>query len=93
MLQALGVEVDIGPQSVARCVEEAGVGFMYAPRYDPACKRREQEHMRPPSATFALIAGIAWYPCIQQNSTSKGCLMAMEMDGAAITLFPISDEC
>ncbi len=30
--QALGVEVDIGPQSVARCVEEAGVGFMYAPR-------------------------------------------------------------
>lgn len=31
-VQALGVEVDIGPQSVARCVEEAGVGFMYAPR-------------------------------------------------------------
>ncbi len=35
-LQALGVAVDLGPQSVARCVREAGVGFMYAPRYHPA---------------------------------------------------------
>lgn len=34
--QALGVAVDLGPQSVARCVREAGVGFMYAPRYHPA---------------------------------------------------------
>lgn len=34
--QALGVAVDLGPNSVARCVEEAGVGFMYAPRYHPA---------------------------------------------------------
>lgn len=33
-IQALGVEVDLGPQSIARCVEEAGVGFMYAPRCD-----------------------------------------------------------
>ena len=28
--------VDLGPQSVARCVKEAGVGFMFAPRYHPA---------------------------------------------------------
>ncbi len=27
-LQALGVAVDLGPQSVARCVREAGVGFI-----------------------------------------------------------------
>lgn len=31
-VQEMGVVVDIGPQSVARCVEEAGVGFMFAPR-------------------------------------------------------------
>ena len=35
-VQALGVAVDLGPQSVARCVKEAGVGFMFAPRYHPA---------------------------------------------------------
>lgn len=35
-VQALGVAVDLGPQSVTRCIAEAGVGFMYAPRYHPA---------------------------------------------------------
>jgi hypothetical protein len=36
VLQALGVEIDLGPEGVAACVREAGVGFMYAPRYHPA---------------------------------------------------------
>ena len=31
-LQALGVAVDIGPEGVARCIQECGVGFMFAPR-------------------------------------------------------------
>lgn len=38
VLEALGVEVDLGPESVARCVREAGVGFMYSPRFHPAMK-------------------------------------------------------
>mmetsp|Transcript_8750 Transcript_8750/g.28878 ORF Transcript_8750/g.28878 Transcript_8750/m.28878 type:complete len:412 (-) Transcript_8750:89-1324(-) len=36
VLEALGVAVDIGPEGVARCVEEAGIGFMFAPRFHPA---------------------------------------------------------
>lgn len=28
--------VDLGPASIAHCVNEVGVGFMYAPRYHPA---------------------------------------------------------
>ena len=31
-MQALGVAVDIGPEGVARCIQECGVGFMFAPR-------------------------------------------------------------
>ena len=31
-VQALGVAVDIGPEAVARCIQECGVGFMFAPR-------------------------------------------------------------
>lgn len=31
-LQALGIAVDIGPEGVARCLREAGIGFMFAPR-------------------------------------------------------------
>ena len=32
----MGIAVELGPEGVARCVREAGVGFMYAPRFHPA---------------------------------------------------------
>jgi len=38
VLAALGVKIDLGPQSVASCVEEVGVGFMFAPRFHPATR-------------------------------------------------------
>ena len=31
-VQALGIAVDIGPEGVSRCLEEVGLGFMFAPR-------------------------------------------------------------
>ncbi|XP_031287690.1 anthranilate phosphoribosyltransferase, chloroplastic-like [Pistacia vera] len=36
VLEALGVIIDLGPEAVKRCVNEAGIGFMMAPRYHPA---------------------------------------------------------
>jgi anthranilate phosphoribosyltransferase len=38
VLEALGVEIALGPRSVARCIEEAGIGFCFAPRYHPAMR-------------------------------------------------------
>ncbi len=38
VLEALGVRIDLGPEGVARCVDEVGVGFMFAPRFHPAMK-------------------------------------------------------
>lgn len=38
VLEALGVAIDLGPAGVARCVEEAGIGFCFAPRYHPAMR-------------------------------------------------------
>ena len=38
VLAALGVKLDISPAAVARCIEEAGVGFMWAPLHHPAMK-------------------------------------------------------
>ena len=32
----MGIAVELGPEGVARCIREAGVGFMMAPRYHPA---------------------------------------------------------
>ena len=36
VLEALGVAVELAPEGVQRCVEEAGIGFCLAPRYHPA---------------------------------------------------------
>jgi anthranilate phosphoribosyltransferase len=36
LLEALGVNIDLGPDAVARCIEEIGFGFMFAPRHHAA---------------------------------------------------------
>jgi anthranilate phosphoribosyltransferase len=38
VLETLGARIDLGPAEVARCIEETGIGFMFAPRYHPAMK-------------------------------------------------------
>ena len=38
VLEALGVKIDLGPEGVARCIEEAGIGFMFAPVFHPSFK-------------------------------------------------------
>lgn len=38
VLEALGVEIALPPRSVARCIEGAGIGFCFAPRYHPAMR-------------------------------------------------------
>jgi anthranilate phosphoribosyltransferase len=38
VLEALGVVIDLGPQGVLRCIQEAGIGFCFAPRYHPAMR-------------------------------------------------------
>jgi anthranilate phosphoribosyltransferase len=38
VLEALGVQVDLGPDGVRRCIEEAGMGFCFAPRFHPAMR-------------------------------------------------------
>jgi anthranilate phosphoribosyltransferase len=38
VLQALGVKIDLTPDLIARCIKEAGIGFMFAPAHHPAMK-------------------------------------------------------
>ncbi len=42
LLEALGVGIELGPEEVARCIEEVGFGFMFAPRHHSATS-----HVRP----------------------------------------------
>jgi anthranilate phosphoribosyltransferase len=38
LLEALGVEIGLEPSAVARCLDEIGFGFMFAPRHHAAMK-------------------------------------------------------
>jgi anthranilate phosphoribosyltransferase len=36
VLEALGVKIDLAPDGVVRCIEEAGIGFLFAPVFHPS---------------------------------------------------------
>ncbi|MBN2518655.1 MAG: anthranilate phosphoribosyltransferase [Candidatus Altiarchaeota archaeon] len=38
VLEALGVKIDLEPEEVERCIEKAGIGFIFAPKYHTAMK-------------------------------------------------------
>jgi anthranilate phosphoribosyltransferase len=38
VLEALGVKLNLSPQAVSQCIEEIGIGFMFAPNHHPAMK-------------------------------------------------------
>ncbi|MEJ7762243.1 MAG: anthranilate phosphoribosyltransferase [Thermomicrobiales bacterium] len=38
VLEGLGVAVELAPEAVARCIDEVGIGFMYAPAFHPAMR-------------------------------------------------------
>ncbi len=38
VLEALGVQLELGPEQVARCIEQVNFGFMFAPTYHPAMR-------------------------------------------------------
>ncbi|MFN8516049.1 MAG: anthranilate phosphoribosyltransferase [Chloroflexia bacterium] len=38
VLEGLGVRIEATPEQVARCVEEIGIGFMYAPSFHPSMR-------------------------------------------------------
>ena len=38
VLEALGVNIELDAEGVARCLRQAGIGFMFAPRFHPAMR-------------------------------------------------------
>ncbi len=38
VLEALGINIDLGPDDLAACIKSVGAGFMFAPNYHPAFK-------------------------------------------------------
>jgi anthranilate phosphoribosyltransferase len=38
LLEALGVRIDLSPESAGRLIDEVGIGFLFAPRHHPAMR-------------------------------------------------------
>ena len=38
VMEALGININLLPEAIARCIEDVGVGFMFAPNHHPAMK-------------------------------------------------------
>ncbi len=38
VLEALGAEIELGPEAVSKCIAEAGIGFMFARNHHPAMR-------------------------------------------------------
>ena len=38
VMESLGININLAPDSISRCIAEAGVGFMFAPNHHPAMK-------------------------------------------------------
>ncbi len=38
LLETLGVKIDLEPEQVARCIDEVGIGFLFAQKFHPAMK-------------------------------------------------------
>src|SRR5262249_11211370 len=60
VLEAFGVVIDLGPEGVARCVEEAGIGSCFAPQYHPALRfaGRARRELGTPT-TFNFLGPLA----------------------------------
>jgi anthranilate phosphoribosyltransferase len=38
VMESLGININLSPESIARCIAQVGVGFMFAPNHHPAMK-------------------------------------------------------
>ncbi|MGH8804782.1 MAG: anthranilate phosphoribosyltransferase [Polaromonas sp.] len=38
VIEALGISISLSPEAIAKCIEQVGVGFMFAPNHHPAMK-------------------------------------------------------
>ena len=84
VLEALGVKIDLNAEQVQRCLEEVGIGFMFAPVFHPAMKyaaapRREigirtifniLGPLTNPAGARAQVLGVAEEPLMEKLASA-----------------------
>ncbi|MGH8917649.1 MAG: anthranilate phosphoribosyltransferase, partial [Actinomycetes bacterium] len=83
VLEALGVAIELPPAAVARCVEDVGIGFCFAPRYHPALRHAAptRRELGVPTA-FNFLGPLANPARVRRQVVGVGdALMATKMCG------------
>lgn len=57
VLEALGAEIGLGPEEVSRCIEETGMGFMFARTHHPATRHVVSTRAELPFRTIFNLLG------------------------------------
>ena len=57
VLETLGVKIELTPQQVQQCVENVGIGFMFAQAFHPAMKYAASPGARSASAPYSIYWG------------------------------------
>ena len=57
VLEALGANINLTPEKIAQCIEETGMGFMFAPNHHPAMKNVAPVRREMGVRTFFNILG------------------------------------
>ena len=83
VLQALGVKIDINADEVARCIREAGIGFMFAPSHHPAMKNVGPTRVELGTRTIFNLLGPLVEPGRRQAADDRHVFQALgRADGA-----------
>ena len=67
VLEALGVNINLSPAQIARCIDETGIGFMFAPNHHPAMKNVAPVRKEMGVRTFFNILGPLTNPADAPN--------------------------
>lgn len=80
VLEALGVNINVAPEAVATCIQEAGVGFIFARNYHPAMRHVVPVRRSLASRTFFNILGPLCNPAnVRRQVVGAFSLEAAEM--------------
>ena len=67
VLEACGVKLELTPEEVVRCIDEAGIGFMFAPAFHPAMRHAGAPRREIGIRTFFNILGPMTNPAGAQS--------------------------
>jgi anthranilate phosphoribosyltransferase len=75
LLEALGITIDLGPDEVARCVQEVGIGFCFAARFHPGMRHASATRREMGVPTVFNFLGPLTNPA-QPTAATIGCFDA-----------------